>query len=319
MPSPRLDDLLPRFQVTPGKRLKLEDHDPGWSGDASVPKAERKEFARTLLSEDVSTLAEAQELLYASDKWAVLVLFQAMDAAGKDGTIKHVMSGINPQGCQVFSFKQPSAEELDHDFMWRYNRALPERGRLGIFNRSYYEEVLVVRVHPEWIQRQRIPDADPADPGFWKARFEAINNFEKRLTSNGTLVVKFFLNVSRQEQKERFLERLENPEKHWKFSAADLTESGYWDQYMSAYEDALSATSTKWAPWYVIPADRKWVTRALVAAILTRQIQGLQLAYPEVTPAQKQEIEAARQALGADVKKQRKNKTKDGDDHEAKD
>src|SRR4051794_14355295 len=219
-----------------------------------------KERARQVLDQNLEDLAEAQELLYADDRYSVLIVLQAMDAAGKDGTIKHVMSGVNPQGCQVFSFKKPSAEELDHNFLWRYMRCLPERGRIGIFNRSYYEDVLVVKVHPELLDGQKLP---PGKRGksFWEARYEDINAFERHLVRNGTVILKFFLHVSKKEQKRRFLERLERPEKQWKFTAADLAERGYWSKYMEAYEDALSATSTRWAPWYIIPADHKWATR----------------------------------------------------------
>jgi PPK2 family polyphosphate:nucleotide phosphotransferase len=224
------------------------------------------------------------------------VVLQAVDAAGKDGIIKHVMSGVNPQGCQVFSFRKPSAEEVDHNFLWRYMKCLPERGRIGIFNRSYYEDVLVVKVHPELLPRQKLPPGKP-DKAFWQARYDDINAFERHLVRNGTVVLKFFLNVSKKEQKRRFLERLENPEKHWKFSAADLAERGFWGHYMQAYEDALSATSTDWAPWYVVPADHKWVTRAIVADVLTTTITGLDLRYPEVTGAQHQALEQARRQL----------------------
>jgi PPK2 family polyphosphate:nucleotide phosphotransferase len=226
----------------------------------------------------------------------VLVVLQALDAAGKDGTIKHVMTGVNPQGCQVFSFKKPTAEDLDHNFLWRYMRCLPERGRIGIFNRSYYEDVLVVKVHPELLTAQKLPLGKQGKP-FWEARYEDINAFERHLVRNGTIILKFFLNVSKKEQKRRFLERLETPEKHWKFSASDLAERGFWDQYTVAYEDALSATSTEWAPWYIVPADHKWATRAIVADILTTAMLGLDLRYPEVTEEQQQALEKARQQL----------------------
>jgi PPK2 family polyphosphate:nucleotide phosphotransferase len=226
----------------------------------------------------------------------VLVVLQALDAAGKDGTIKHVMSGVNPQGCQVFSFKKPTAEELDHNFLWRYMRCLPERGRIGIFNRSYYEDVLVVKVHPELLTVQKLPPAK-RDKAFWQARYEDINAFERHLVRNGTIILKFFLNVSKKEQKRRFLERLENPETHWKFSASDLAERGFWEQYTTAYEDAFRATSTEWAPWYIVPADHKWATRAIVADILTSAMLGLDLRYPEVTEEQQQALEQARQQL----------------------
>jgi len=296
---PSASDLIAVCRVPEGKKVRLEDYEPEWAGDPKVPKDERKRYAEESLSQDVSELAEAQERLYAADSWSILIIFQAMDAAGKDGTIKHVMSGINPQGCQVFSFKHPSAEELDHNFLWRYTRALPERGRIGIFNRSYYEDVLIVRVHPELLQTQRIPGLK-IDEDFWNDRYTDINTLERHLTRNGTVVLKFFLNISKDEQRKRFIKRLEDPRKHWKFSAADLKERGFWDDYMKAYEQALSATSTKWAPWYIIPADHKWVTRGLVARILATTIDGLDLHYPEVTEEQKAEIEKARRQLEAE-------------------
>jgi PPK2 family polyphosphate:nucleotide phosphotransferase len=297
----RLESLLEYCKIKCGKDFRLDQHDAGWAGDPSIPKAERRQFADELLSQDVTNLAQAQELLYASDSWSLLVIFQAMDAAGKDGTIKHVMSGVNPQGCQVFSFKQPSAEELDHNFLWRYMTRLPERGRIGIFNRSYYEEVLVVKVHPRWITAQRIPDANPDAPHFWEHRYDDINAFEHHLQRNGTRVVKFFLHLSRDEQRKRFLKRLSDPEKHWKFNPSDLAERSHWDAYMQAYEQAIAATSTEWAPWHVIPADHKWVARALVAQILVRTIQGLDLKYPEVSDAQEQALDEARRQLEAEA------------------
>ena len=293
---PDASKILDQFLISPNEKVRLKDHDSGWAGDKKVPKEKRKEYAQELLKGDVEELAEAQELLYAADTWSVLLIFQAMDAAGKDGTIRHVMSGINPQGCQVYSFKHPSSEELDHNFLWRCMKALPERGRIGIFNRSYYEEVLIVKVHPELIGYQRLPYAK-VNKDFWQARYDDINAFEKHLARNGTLILKFFLNVSQDVQRKRFLERLNNPEKHWKFSASDLKESGFWDDYMEAYEEMLAATSTKWAPWYVVPADHKWVTRAVVARIVAMKIKGLDLTYPEVTKEQKAKIDAARKEL----------------------
>ncbi len=280
-----------------GKRFSLKDHDAAWEGDKRVPKAERKERAHEILTEDVTALAEAQEKLYAADSWSLLVIFQAMDAAGKDGTIKHVMSGINPQGCQVYSFKHPSAEELDHNFLWRCSKALPERGRIGIFNRSYYEEVLIVKVHPELVTAQRIPGANPRDKKFWQQRYDDIREFETHLARNGTAIVKFFLNVSKEEQRQRLLDRINEPEKHWKFSAGDVAEREYWDDYMAAYEECLRETSTKEAPWYVVPADHKWVTRAMVAGILTETIGNLNLEWPKVTEAQKRAIAASKRTL----------------------
>jgi PPK2 family polyphosphate:nucleotide phosphotransferase len=300
------EEISERCRATPGKKFRLEDCDPAFAGNPQVSKADRKELAEKSLSQDVSELASMQELLYAANTWSVLVIFQAMDAAGKDSTIRHVMSGINPQGCQVYSFKQPSSEELDHDFLWRCNKALPERGRIGIFNRSYYEEVLVVRVHPEYLANQRIPaNAVPqadAKKDFWHARYEDINNFERHLTRNGTAIVKFFLNVSHEEQRQRFLERIDNSEKHWKFSAADVSERAHWDEYMRAYEAMISATSTDWAPWYVLPADHKWVTRAIAANVLTRTIRKLDLSYPETSSAQEERIEQARKQLESEGK-----------------
>jgi PPK2 family polyphosphate:nucleotide phosphotransferase len=261
-----------------------------------VPKKERKAYAEQILSEGVAALAPAQDLLYASDSYAILLIFQAMDAAGKDSTIKHVMSGVNPQGCQVFSFKHPSVEELEHDFFWRYAKALPERGRIGIFNRSYYEEVLIVKVHPEILANQRIPGATPTKE-LWQTRYDDINNFERHLTQNGTVILKFFLNISKEEQARRFLERLEDPTKHWKFSDADMQERGYWDEYMEAFETCLRETSTKSAPWHVIPADRKWVARAMVAKIVSSTIEGLDLKYPDVPPEKQSQIAAAKKTL----------------------
>src|SRR6476646_4269105 len=239
---PDRKEIIEQFRVEPGKKVRLKDYDPGWEGDGDVPKAKRKEFAAQVLTEDVSELSKAQEMLYADDSWSLLVIFQAMDAAGKDSTIKHVMSGVNPQGCQVYSFKHPSAEELDHDFLWRCAKALPERGRIGIFNRSYYEEALIVKVHPELVRAEHVPGADPDDKTFWEHRYESINNFERHLTRNGTAIVKFFLYVSKEEQRKRFLKRIEDPEKHWKFSASDVKEREYWDNYMEAYENCLSET-----------------------------------------------------------------------------
>jgi PPK2 family polyphosphate:nucleotide phosphotransferase len=291
--------IIRLLKVAPGDKVRLKQRDTGWAQTAELKELGKdvvKGRAETILAENVAHLADAQELLYANDVYAVLVILQAMDAAGKDGTIKHVMSGVNPQGCQVFSFKQPSDEELDHNFLWRYMKALPERGRIGIFNRSYYEEVLVVKVHPELCARQKLP---PGKRGksFWQERYDDINHFERHLSRNGTIILKFFLHISQEEQKKRFLERLENPEKYWKFSASDVAERGFWKDYMEAFEEALSATSTDWAPWYVIPADHKWVARAVVADILSSTIQSLHLTYPEVTPERRQAIDAARAQL----------------------
>jgi PPK2 family polyphosphate:nucleotide phosphotransferase len=292
-------EMIDSFRVSPGKRVALNDFDPGWSGDDQFPKADRKRFAEDLLSQDISKLAEAQNLLYASDTWSLLLIFQAMDAAGKDGTIKHVMSGVNPQGCQVYSFKHPSAEELDHTFLWRCMKALPERGRIGIFNRSYYEEVLIVKVHPELLAAQHVPDVKP-NGKLWKKRYDDINRFERHLTRNGTKVLKFFLHISKEEQRKRFLERVNDPKKLWKFSAYDMAERERWDDYTRAYEQAISATSTRWAPWHIVPANHKWVCRAMVAAIVVDAIQSLDLKYPQVSPEQAEQIAQARQQLEAE-------------------
>jgi PPK2 family polyphosphate:nucleotide phosphotransferase len=295
------DEIIDLWRVPHGKSIALEDYDPGWSGDPKLPKVERKRFAEEVLTQDVSALAEAQERLYAADSWSILIILQAMDAAGKDSTIKHVMSGVNPQGCEVHSFKHPSAQELDHTFLWRYARAVPERGRIGIFNRSYFEEILVVRVHPELVQAERIPGVK-LNGDFWADRYADINAFERHLVRNSTVILKFFLHLSKEEQRKRFLKRLKDPRKQWKFAAADLTERGFWDDYMKAYEQAISATSTKWAPWYIIPADHKWVTRALVSRIVTTTIESLDLRYPEVTEAQKAVLAEAKKQLEAEEK-----------------
>jgi PPK2 family polyphosphate:nucleotide phosphotransferase len=312
------DEIVAMCRVGHDKSFRLKDHDPAWAGDPDVPKDRRKKYAEEALTQNVSDLAQAQERLYASDSWSLLVIFQAMDAAGKDGTIKHVMSGVNPQGCQVFSFKQPSVEELDHNFLWRYTRALPERGRIGIFNRSYYEEVLVVRVHPDLVHAERIPGAK-IDDDFWADRFEDINALERHLSRNGTLVLKFFLNISKKEQRKRFLKRLDDPSKNWKFSAADLKERGRWDDYMAAYEEAIRATSTKWAPWHVIPADHKWVARAIVARTIARAVEELDPEYPKVDDDQLKAIKAARKQLEDEGKDRDRDKGKGKDENEDKD
>jgi PPK2 family polyphosphate:nucleotide phosphotransferase len=294
-----MKDLERLFRVKPGKRLRLKDHDAGWAGGedySQLKSAELKDRAREIIQKNLDELGEAQERLYANDVYSVLIVLQAMDAAGKDGMVKHVMSGLNPQGCQVFSFKRPSDEDLDHNFLWRYSKCLPERGRIGIFNRSYYEETLVVRVHPEVLERQKLP-AGKRGQGFWDDRYDDINRFERHLTRNGTLVLKFFLNVSKKEQKKRFLERLENPDKHWKFSEADLKERAFWEQYQEAFEDTLTHTSTKSAPWWVIPADNKWVARAVVSAVLVNQIRGLGLKRPQVSEEQLAALGKARRQL----------------------
>lgn len=287
------------FRVKPGRRPKVAQLDTDYSdnkGLRHLTSEQLKDRAREFIQENLEKLTAAQELLYANDCYSILIIFQAMDAAGKDGVIKHVMSGLNPQGCQVASFKRPSDEEWDHNFLWRYQRHLPERGRIGIFNRSYYEEVLVVRVHPEILEKQKLPPGKRGS-SFWRERFEDINNFERHLVLNGTIVLKFFLNVSKQEQKKRFLERLTNPEKHWKFSAADLAERACWKHYMAAYNEAIEATSTKWAPWYIIPADHKWIARAVVSSIISHAVVGLGLKPPQVSPEQLRQLKAARKQL----------------------
>jgi PPK2 family polyphosphate:nucleotide phosphotransferase len=295
-------ELIDQLRVRQGKKVRLAEWDTGWAQTeelAALGKDVVKRSARAILARNLEQLAEAQELLWADDRYALLIVLQALDAAGKDGTIKHVMSGVNPQGCEVFNFKQPSREELDHDFLWRFARRLPERGRIGIFNRSYYEEVLVVRVHPELLEAEQLP---PGKRGkaFWKHRYDAINAFERHLVRSGTIVLKFFLHVSKEEQRHRLLERLERPDKHWKFSPGDVAERARWDDYVEAYEDALRATSTPWAPWYVVPADAKWATRALVADIVTTTLLDLDLRYPEIDDAKRAAVAAARRALEAE-------------------
>ena len=307
MPSDKLPEndrmleheIIQQLRVPPGEKIRLKDYDSSWKQTEELRllgKDVVKATAQAYLEKTIAELAEAQELLYADNTYSVLIILQAMDAAGKDGTIKHVMSGVNPQGCHVVSFKKPSVEELDHNFLWRYARSLPARGRIGIFNRSYYEDVLVVKVHPEILELGKLP---PGKRGksFWQDRYDDINAFEQHLIRNGTIILKFFLNVSRKEQKRRLLERLENPAKNWKFSAADLAERAYWDQYMEAYEDAINATSTEWAPWHIIPADYKWGTRTLVAGILANAIRRLDLKFPEVSDEQKQALHKAKKEL----------------------
>jgi len=281
------------FRVVAGSRFRLKDVDPG---DTLHLDSEDKPRAKEALAVGIEALAGLQDMLYAQDRWGVLLIFQAMDAAGKDGTIKHVMSGVNPQGCQVFSFKAPSAEDLDHDFLWRCMRYVPERGRIGIFNRSYYEETLVVRVHPEFLAKQNLPPA-LVTKRIWKERFQDIGSFERYLTRNGVIVRKFFLHVSKKEQKRRFLERLENPEKNWKFSANDIKERAFWDDYMEAYEDMIRNTASPEAPWYVVPADNKWFTRIVVAAAVIEALETLDLHYPKVSKEKLKELAAAKQVL----------------------
>jgi PPK2 family polyphosphate:nucleotide phosphotransferase len=288
-----LADFIDPYRVTSGSRFRLRDIDPG---DTRGLKDEQKPEAQKRLAGGVAWLADEQDKLYAQDRRSLLLVFQAMDAAGKDGTIKHVMSGVNPQGCQVTSFKQPSAEELDHDWMWRSWKALPERGRIGIFNRSYYEEVLVVRVHESILATQKLPK--PAlTKGIFRERLRDIANFEDYLTRNGTTVLKFFLHVSRKEQKKRFIERLDEPDKNWKFAIGDVKERAYWNDYMTAYEDAIRATATRAAPWFVVPADNKWFTRLVVVAAVVEAMEKMKLAYPTVTDAQKADLARARELL----------------------
>ena len=292
-------DLTRPFRVKPHAKVRLHGYDPAWAGTKEMRRLGNdrlKQDAHEFIQQNLERLSQAQELLWASDRYALLVVLQAMDAAGKDGLIKHVMSGVNPQGCQVFGFKRPSDEELEHNFLWRYSKSLPPRGRIGIFNRSYYEDVLVVRVHPEWLERQKLPDSERG-PALWQGRFEDINQFEKHLARNGTVILKFFLHVSKKEQKRRLLERLDNPEKHWKFSEADLAERAHWPEYVEAYEHVLSATSTKDAPWYIIPADHKWVARWLVSEILTNTIQELDLKFPQPTADRQAALVKARRFL----------------------
>jgi PPK2 family polyphosphate:nucleotide phosphotransferase len=284
------------FRVERGDGFRLKDVDPG---DTLHLHSEDKPRAREALTMGIELLAEFQDRLYAQDSWGLLLIFQAMDAAGKDGTIKHVMSGVNPQGCQVSSFKAPTSVDLDHDYLWRCMQCLPERGRIGIFNRSYYEDTLVVRVHPELLDHQKIPP-DLVGKDIWKHRFNDIRHFESYLAGNGIAVRKFFLHVSKKEQKRRFLERLNNPEKNWKFSANDIRERAFWDDYMEAYEDMIRHTATKEAPWYVVPADNKWFTRVAVAAAIIETLVSLNLHYPKVSEDALRQLEAAKQALLAE-------------------
>ncbi len=282
-------DFSSMFQIPPGRRVRLRDHDPAWTGGHG-----EKSQIDDLLQKNLERLTAAQELLWASEKHAVLIILQAMDTAGKDGLIKHVMSGVNPQSCYVVPFKQPSSEELSHDFLWRYSQKVPALGRIGIFNRSHYEEVLVVRVHPEYLANEHVRKAGPK---FWKQRLEDINRFEHHLVRNQTVILKFFLHLSKGEQKKRLLARLNDPQKHWKFSPADLAERGRWNDYAHAYEEALSATSTRHAPWFIIPADNKWVTRSVVSDIITKTIRDLDLKIPPLSPQQQKALAKARRSL----------------------
>jgi PPK2 family polyphosphate:nucleotide phosphotransferase len=285
----------PKILATPGKKIKISDYNPFYTGIYTD-----KASAMEKLKKDIRKLSALQDRLYAHDRFSILLIFQALDAAGKDGTIKHVMTGVNPQGCQVFSFKAPSAEELDHNYLWRFYKALPERGRIGIFNRSYYEETLVVKVHPQILLRQQLPDISTLDglsESFWKKRYEQMNDFEKGLYENGTITIKFFLNVSKEEQRRRFLERIENPDKNWKFTMNDITERNHWNEYMDAFEQTIRHTSTSWAPWYIIPADNKWFMRLAVCNIIVNTLKNLNPTYPEVGEDKLKAIEMAKEIL----------------------
>ena len=287
-----LDKFAKLYRVDKPDKFRLDEWDPRDTGKLDIGKKE----AKNLLAEGVKRLSELQEKLYAQDRWAVLLIFQAMDAAGKDSVIEHVMKGVNPQGCEVHSFKQPSEEELDHDFMWRSARRLPQRGRIGIFNRSYYEEVLVVRVHPEVLAKEKMPST-LVTKDIWKERFKDIRAFERYLARNGTLILKFFLHVSKEEQRKRFLERLDEPSKNWKFSMGDLAERSLWDEYMAAYEDMIRNTSRPEAPWHVVPADNKWFTRLVVAAEVVEALDRLNLKFPSITGVDRRELDKAREIL----------------------
>lgn len=287
----KVGKLAKTYRLDSGKDFRLKDFDP-----ADTAHWHSKEQAEKAVQECIARTAELQDKLFAQGQWAVLLIFQAMDAAGKDGAIKHVMSGLNPQGCQVYSFKQPSQVELQHDFLWRTTRHMPERGRIGVFNRSYYEEVLVVPVHPELLRNEKLP-AELVTKDLWKERFESIRNFENHMARNGTVIRKFFLHISKEEQKKRFLARLEEPEKNWKFSASDIRERNYWDDYQKAYEDMIRNTADKDAPWYVVPADHKWFTRMVISAVIVDTLEELDLSYPKVDPAARKELAAAKKEL----------------------
>jgi PPK2 family polyphosphate:nucleotide phosphotransferase len=298
-------DILKKFRITKGKKFRLRDYPCDETYGIDMSKAD----AKAMLAQGVKRLSRMQEMLYAQDRWALLAIFQAMDAAGKDGAIAHVMSGVNPQGCQVHAFKTPSAQELDHDFMWRSTIALPERGRIGIFNRSYYEEVLVVRVHKEYLARQKLPET-LVTKSIWQERYEDIRNFESFIARNGTRPIKFFLNVSKEEQRRRFLDRLDDPDKRWKFSMGDVAERKHWDDYMEAYEDAIRATASPHAPWYVVPADDKWFARLVIVGAMVEAMESLDLDFPRVAPAVLQEMAAVRVALEGEAPPERRRKKK---------
>ena len=291
----KLQHLAKRFRIDKSAKFRLSKHDPADCCGLSLDKTE----AKVMLSEGIERLSDLQERLYASDRWSVLIVLQAMDAAGKDSVIKHVMTGLNPQGVEVHAFKQPSEDELNHDFLWRAGKRLPESGRIGIFNRSYYEEVLVVRVHPELLAAQHLPD-HVTGPKLWQHRFDDIRNFERHLARNGTLILKFFLNVSREEQRQRFLDRIDEPAKNWKFSMADVSERKRWDDYMAAFDEMIRETSRPEAPWYVVPADNKWFTRLVVAAAMVEALEGLGLQFPKVGGKMRKELQQAKKALEAE-------------------
>jgi len=289
-----MKDIINKFKITNGEKFSLKDFDPAYSADL------KKEDSESILADLIQQTAALQSELYADNRYALLILFQAMDAAGKDGAISHTLSGLNPQGCEVYSFKQPSAEELDHDFLWRHYKALPEFGRIGVHNRSHYENVLVTKVHPELLLKERLPglkSVKDADKEFWQARYDSIRSVEKHLVNNGTIIIKFFLNLSKGEQKERFLKRIDDPEKNWKFSAADIYEREFWDDYMKAYEKAIKETSTEQCPWYVIPADKKWFTRIAISTIILDTLKKLNLKYPALPKEEKDKLEAAKKTL----------------------
>jgi PPK2 family polyphosphate:nucleotide phosphotransferase len=289
-----MKDIINKFKISNGEKFSLKDFDPAYSADL------KKEDSESILADLIQQTAALQSELYADNRYALLILFQAMDAAGKDGAISHTLSGLNPQGCEVYSFKQPSAEELDHDFLWRHYKALPEFGRIGVHNRSHYENVLVTKVHPELLLKERLPglkSVKDADKEFWQARYDSIRSVEKHLVNNGTIIIKFFLNLSKGEQKERFLKRIDDPEKNWKFSAADIYEREFWDDYMKAYEKAIKETSTERCPWYVIPADKKWFTRIAISTIILDTLKELNLKYPALPKEEKDKLEAAKKTL----------------------
>ncbi|MDB5018859.1 MAG: Polyphosphate kinase 2 [Mucilaginibacter sp.] len=289
-----MKDIINKFKITNGEKFSLKDHDTGYSADY------KKDDTENILADLIRQMAKLQSALYAGNRFSLLIIFQAMDAAGKDGAIAHTLTGLNPEGCEVYSFKQPSAEELDHDFLWRHYKALPEFGRIGVHNRSHYENVLITKVHPELLLKEKLPGimhVKDADKKFWDRRYKSIRSFEEHLTNNGTIIIKFFLNLSKNEQKERFLKRIDNPEKNWKFSAADIYEREFWDDYMKAYEKAIQETATDHCPWYVLPADKKWFTRIAISAIILDTLKALKLTYPVLPKEEKDKLEEAKKLL----------------------